>query len=204
MNYHGAVVGVFGGCHACYDGFIGHAIMIFTMPFWRWFKRLRVSTHSSIGFIYEDGYREIYEAREGKSWQGPISVERVQNWVKRSPKTRRFTMYDIPDYMVDMASALRKRKMCEDKLGVWLYSKMQLGRMGVRKHLKFIPMRPTPNNVVCSEAASIILYPQVNVLRLTGSPSFDLVNPYNFETAMKAVCMKKRSGRADVSDAYTK
>jgi hypothetical protein len=192
---------MFGGCHRS-GGFIAGAITVFTTWPWRWIKPRKVSSHSSVGFIYQDGYREIFEAREGKSWQGPIPVSKVLDWVSRDPKKRRFTMYDIPEYMIDGAAARKKHARCLDMLRVWSYSTKQLPRMGVRKYLPFLPMRPTPNDVVCSEAADIILGPEVDVCKLTGKKSPDRVTPYDFERAMKAICAKPHHEPADTSDAY--
>lgn len=201
MNHHGAIIGMFGGCHRS-EGVIGTAIMVFTTWPWHWVRPRNVASHSSVGFIYEDGYREIFEAREGKSWQGPIPVSKVEAWVLRNPKKRRFTMYDLPSYMIDMEAALRKRKRCVEMLEVWVYSVGQLPRMGVRKYLPFLPINTTPNNVVCSEAATIILGPEVDVCRLTGKSNPDLVNPYDFEKAMKAITAEPRHAVADTTDAY--
>lgn len=201
MPGHGALVGMFGGCHRS-EGVVGAAIMVFTTWPWRWARPRSVASHSSVGFIYEDGYREIFEAREGKSWQGPIPVSKVEAWAARNPGRRRFTMYDIPHYMIDMAAALRKRRRCVEMLGVWRYSLIQLPRMGIRKYLPWLPINTTPNNVVCSEAATIILGPEVDVCRLTGKRKPDLVNPYDFERAMKALTVKPRHDVVDASDAY--
>jgi hypothetical protein len=197
---HGAPVGMFGGCHRA-PGFIGGAIMVFTTWPWRWAKSRKVATHSSVGFIYQDGYREIYEAREGKSWQGPIPVWKVEAWAAKEPK-RRFSMYDIPGYLVSADSACRKLARCEAMKGVWKYSMGQLPRMGLRKYLPFLPINTTPNNVVCSEAATIILGPEVDVCKLTGKSKPDLVTPFDFERAMKLLTSKPKRAPSDVSDAY--
>lgn len=201
MKEHGNIVGMFGGCHRA-EGFVAGAIMVFTTWPWRWFKPKKVSGHSSVGFIYEDGYREIYEAREGKSWQGPIPVEKVRKWVARNPKKRRFTTYDIPSDLLSRIDMTQKKKFCERKLGVWDYSIMQLPRMGVRKYLPFLPMKPTVNNVVCSEAATLVLEIQVPILATIGKPIADRVTPFDYERALKQICEEKEGGRPDVSDAY--
>lgn len=201
-NAHGKIVGLFGGCHHA-PGFVGTSIVVFTTWPWRWFRKKKVSTHSSVGVIYEDGYRELYEAREGKSWQGPIPVSKVEEWVARKPKQRRFTMYDIPADMISADAMNRKRAMCERFLKIWDYSIMQLPRMGVRKYLPFLPINHTPNEVVCSEAATIILSPEVPILRVAGKRTPDLVNPYDFEQALKRICIEPRHEVADVSDAYS-
>lgn len=199
MN-HGPVVGMFGGCHRS-SGAVASAITIFTTWPRRWFQPRKVASHSSVGFIYQDGYREIYEAREGKSWQGPIPVSKVEEWAHRNKK-RRFTMYDIPVYLIADRSARQKIAYCEDMLGVWTYSMKQLPRMGLRKYLPMLPMKPTPNKVVCSEAASIILGPQVNVCRLIGKKSPDRVTPFDFEQAMKLITAESKHKPADISHAY--
>ena len=183
---------MFGGCHRG-DGFLAAAITAFTTWPWRWFKPRKVSTHSSVGFVYPDGRREIYEAREGQSWQGPIAVETVQNWVARKPKKRRFTMYDIPAYKLNAVEAARKLRMCKAKKGVWKYSLLQLPRMGLRKYVPFLRMRTTPNAVVCSEAAALVFAPQVDVCKLTGKSTPDAVTPADFEQAMQAVCKKPKT-----------
>ena len=198
---HGAPIGMFGGCHRS-AGLVGNAIMVFTTWAWRWFKPSQVASHSSVGFIYADGYREIYEAREGKSWQGPIPVQLVKAWEARDPKKRRFTMYDIPAYLICDEGACRRLSRCEDMLRVWTYSMRQLPRMGIRKWLPFIPMKPTPNAVVCSEAATIILGPQVNVCQMTGRKTPDQVTPFDFEQAMKKLTAKPKHEPSDTSDAY--
>ena len=201
MNYHGPVIGMFGGCHRS-NGFIGAAIMVFTTWAWRWFKPIKVSTHSSVGFIYEDGYREIFEAREGKSWQGPIPVHKVDAWVARNPSKRRFTMYDIPDYLIPMEIALLKRLRCISMLEVWIYSLKQLPRMGLRKWLPFLPMKPTPNKVVCSEAAALILDPDCSILKTTGKSKADLIHPADFERALKIITAKPKHEIAETQGAY--
>jgi hypothetical protein len=197
---HGNIVGMFGGCHRS-SGFIGGAIMVATTWPWRWFKPSKVSSHSSIGFIYSDGYREIFEAREGKSWQGPIPVDKVERWVAENKK-RRFTMYDIPDNMISIESMSRKYLRCEAMLTVWTYSMMQLPRMGIRHFIPFLPMKPTPNKVVCSEAATIILGPDVDICRMTGKFSPDRVTPYDYEAALKLLTAKPKHQPADTKDAY--
>jgi hypothetical protein len=160
-----------------------------------------VSTHSSVGFVYQDGYREIYEAREGKSWQGPIPVSKVEAWAARNKK-RRFTMYDIPKHLISQESMVRKITQCEMMLQVWVYSKAQLPRMGLRRLLPFLPMKPTPNQVVCSEAGTLILGPEVDVCRLTGKRSPDRVTPYDFERAMQIITAEANHNPADTKDAY--
>lgn len=199
---HGKIVGMFGGCHSCTEGVVGKAIIACTTFVWRWFRPLEVSTHSSVGFIYEDGYREIFEAREGKSWQGPIPVEKVVAWAARNPKKRRFTMYDIPDCMIDGSMASLRWMFCYRQLSVWTYSVAQLPRMGLRKWLKFLPINATYNQVVCSEAATIVLDPPCPILRIAGVSKPDLVTPYLFEKAMKEICAEPRHEATDTSDAY--
>lgn len=202
MTDHGAIVGMFGGCHRS-DGAVGAAIMVCTSWFWRWFKPRKVSTHSSVGFIYEDGYREIFEAREGKSWQGPIPVSKVHAWVARNPHKRRFTMYALPGYLIPMNIAILKRRRCVAMLEVWTYSLPQLPRMGLRKYLPFLPINATPNKVVCSEAATLILDPEAGILKATGKRKADLVNPFLYEQALKKICAKPKHKPADTSDAYS-
>ena len=205
MSYHGRIVKMFGGCHACYDGFLGTAIMVSTTWFWSWFKRLKVPTHASIGFQYEDGYEEIFEAREGKSWQGPIPVAKVEAWALRNPKKRAFRKYYYPSYFLSEDEMQMKFRQCVHNLEIWTYSIKQLPRMGIRKILFFLPMRPTPNAVVCSEAATIISEPQIDILGVLGVKSADLVTPYLFEKACKLICTEGISLHkpADVSDAYS-
>lgn len=202
MNHHGPIIGMFGGCHRA-EGFVAAVIMVFTTWFWRWFKPMDVSTHSSVGFIYADGHREIYESREGKCWLGPIPVEKVEAWVARKPKKRRFTMYDIPAYLISGEAARRKHSRCEDMLFVWVYPIKQLPRMGIRKYLPFLPMKPTPNAPPCSESATIIFDPEVDVCKLVGKSIPDLITPYDFEHAMKAVCAAHRHKPTDTADAYS-
>ena len=198
---HGRIIGVFGGCH--HDGgLIGNSIMVFTTGFWRWFKPIDVSTHSSVGFIYQDGYREIFEAREGKSWQGPIPVSKVQAWVSRDPKRRRFTMYDIPSDIIDPGTAAMRYNFCMRMLGVWTYSTIQLPRMGLRKYLPFLPLNTTHNEVVCSEAATIVLDPPCHILCIAGVRNPDRVTPWLFELAMKEICAKERKKAQAASAAY--
>jgi len=192
---------MFGGCHHA-EGVVGAAIVAGTTFFWRWFKSLVVSTHSSVGFVYEDGYREIFEAREGKSWQGPIPASKVIAWQRRNPKKRRFTMYDIPLYLIDAEDCLSKRRQCEAMLKVWTYSLKQLPRMGIRKYLRFLPMKTSPNAVVCSEAATVILDPDAGVLRATGKRTADRVTPFAFERAMKHITAPPHHPPTDVSGAY--
>lgn len=201
MNYHGPIVGMFGGCHRS-DGFLAKAIMVCTTWFWRWFRRMEVASHSSVGFIYADGYRELYEAREGKSWQGPIPVSKVLAWVERNPKKRRFTMYDLPSYLIEMEATLQKKKRCEAMLEVWIYSIAQLPRMGIRKWLPFLPINATPNKVVCSEAAALILDPEAGILKAVGKRKADLITPFDFEKALQIICAKPKHKRADTSHAY--
>lgn len=198
---HGKIIGMFGGCHHA-GGALGAAIVACTTWSWRWLKPGKVSTHSSVGFIFEDGFRMIFEAREPNAWQGPIPVDKVVAWVAREPKKRRFTMYDIPEYMIDAAAAQRKYDRSQAMLRVWDYSVKQLPRMGVRKWLPFLPINATPNAVVCSEAATIILGPEVDVCKIVGKSKPDLINPFLFEKAMKAICAKPAHEPADVSNAY--
>lgn len=198
---HGRIVGMFMGCHRA-GGALGTAITVCTTWVWRWFKPSKVSTHSSVGFIYQDGYREIFEAREPNNWQGPISVERVLAWVNRK-KGRRFTMYDVPAYLIDHNAAERKYARCVAMLRVWTYSVKQLPRMGIRKWLPFIPINTTPNKVVCSEAATIILGPEVDVCDISGKKKPDLVTPYDYEQAARAICAKPRHHVADTTNEYT-
>ena len=200
---HGPIIGMFGGCHRG-NGFIAGSITYYTTWPWRWFRASKVSTHSSIGFIYANGYREIYEAREGQSWQGPIPIAKVRAWQLRKKKKRRFTMYDIPAHLIDMVEADKKHDYCESKLGVWSYSLFQLPRMGIRKYLPFLPINATPDKVVCSEAATIILGPQLDVCKIMGKRKPDLVTPFDFEQAMKSVTKKREGKLPDVSEAYAK
>ena len=198
---HGRIIGVFGGCH--HDGgLIGNSIMVFTTWPWRWLMPMKVSTHSSVGFIYQDGYREIFEAREGKSWQGPIPVSKVQAWVSRDPKRRRFTMYDIPSDIIDPGTAAMRYNFCMRMLGVWTYSTIQLPRMGLRKYLPFLPLNTTHNEVVCSEAATIVLDPPCHILCIAGVRNPDRVTPWLFELAMKEICAKERKKAQAASAAY--
>lgn len=198
---HGRIIGVFGGCH--HDGgLISNSIMVFTTWPWRWLRPMEVSTHSSVGFIYQDGYREIFEAREGKSWQGPIPVSKVQDWVSRDPKRRRFTMYDIPSDIIDPGTAAMRYTFCMRMLGVWTYSTIQLPRMGLRKYLPFLPLNTTHNEVVCSEAATIVLDPPCHILCIAGVRNPDRVTPWLFELAMKEICAKERKKAQAASAAY--
>jgi hypothetical protein len=198
---HGRIVGVFGGCHRA-PGAVGAAITAFTTAVHRWFKPMGVSTHSSVGFLYEDGYREIFEAREGKSWQGPIPVSKVHAWVAREPSKRRFTMYDIPTCLIDESMAVMRWNLCRRQLHVWTYSIKQLPRMGLRKWMRFLPINTTHNQVVCSEAATIILDPPCPILRIAGVRVPDLVTPYLFEKAMKEICAEPGHAPTDASSAY--
>lgn len=197
---HGRIIGMFMGCHRA-PGKLGVAITVCTTWIWRWFKPAAVATHSSVGFIYQDGYREIFEAREPKNWQGPIPVDRVLAWVNRK-KGRRFTMYDIPTYLLDARAAERKHGRCMALLQIWTYSVAQLPRMGIRKWLPFLPINTTPNAVVCSEGATLILGPEVGVCALTGKKKADLVTPFDYEQAAKAICAKPRHHIADTSNEY--
>jgi len=192
MNEHGKIIGMFGGCHHCSDTLAGKIIVFFTSPPWHW-KGKKTATHSSVGFIYDNGYREIYEAREGKSWQGPIPVTKVKRWVKRSPETRRFTMYDIPEFHIDAEKAASKKDRCEAMLKMWSYNMLQLPYIALGRF--FIPITTfrSPNDVVCSEAASMILEPDVPVISLTGRRSVDLVTPRDFEKAMISITKQKGS-----------
>lgn len=200
----GGPVGMFGGCHSTTEGIVGPAIIACTTWFPRWLRPLAVSTHTSVGFIYADGYREIFEAREGKSWQGPIPVEKVEAWVARNQSRRRFTMYDIPRPLIDQSIAGRKHALAMRNRAIWKYSLRQLPRMGLRKWLPFLPLRPTPNAVVCSEAATIVLDPECGVLRTLGLLVPDRVTPYLFEKAMKAICKKPYKEPACVADEYSR
>lgn len=198
---HGKLVGMFGGCHHS-EGFVGAAIVACTTFLPRWFRSIKVSTHSSVGFIYADGYREIFEAREGKSWQGPIPVYKVEDWVARMPKKRRFTMYDIPDCMINASMTAMRWNLCYRQLSVWTYSLFQLPRMGLRKWLRFLPINATYNQVVCSEAAAIVLDPPCPVLRVAGVSKPDLVTPFLFEKSMIEICAKPTHAVAETRDAY--
>ncbi len=199
MN-HGPPIAMFGGCHRS-AGPLGVAIMLCTTWPWRWLKPGQVSTHSGVGFVYRDGHREIYEAFEGAGWRGPIPVLKVEGWVSRN-KRRRFTMYDIPEYLISPDAATYKLKRCEALMGVWRYSIWQLPRMGLRHFLRFLPINTTADKVVCSEAATIIFDPEIDVCKLTGKRKPDLVTPYDFEQAMKLVTAKPKRAPGDSSDAY--
>lgn len=199
---HGKIVAIFGGCHSSLDGLLGKAIVVFTTWPWRWFKMLKVSTHSSVGFQYEDGYEEIFEAREGKSWQGPIDATRVDEWVRRKPRKRRFTKYYIPDHLIGQEGLERKYELCVHNLSIWTYSIKQLPRMGLRKYLPHLPINATPNEVVCSEGATIVMEPQIPVMANVGKDKADLVTPFLFEKAMKRICKKPTHAPSDTSDAY--
>ncbi len=202
MNVHGEITEMFGGCHSALDGTIGKAIVIFTTWPWRWLKALKVSTHSSVGFVYADGFEVIFEAREGKSWQGPIPASKVDAWVRRNPKKRRFTRHYIPEHYLSRKEMQKKYNLCEHNLSVWTYSIAQLPRMGLRKYLPFLPINATPNKVVCSEGGTIIMEPHVPVLANCGKSKADLVTPFLFEKAMKRICLKPKHKPADTSDAY--
>ena len=199
---HGPIVAMFGGCHSNTKGPVGKAIIGFTTWPWRWFKPKAVSTHSSVGFRFQDGHEVIFEAREGKSWQGPIPVEKVEAWVRRDPKTRRFTKYYVPNHYMTMGTMQLKYDLCMFNLRVWIYSIAQLPRMGLRKYLPFLPINQTPDKVVCSEAATIILHPQVPVLRYAKKKKADLVTPFLYERAMRKICQPSLHRPADASDAY--
>lgn len=111
-------------------------------------------------------------------------------------------MYDIPSDIIDPGTAAMRYNFCMRMLGVWTYSTIQLPRMGIRKYMPFLPLGTTHNEVVCSEAATIVLDPPCPILRVAGVRNPDMITPWLFEMAMKTICAKERKKAQAASAAY--
>jgi hypothetical protein len=185
------------------EGFVGNSIARVTCPLhWNLLpkKLATVPSHASVMFRLEDGRLVIYEAMEGKGWRGPIDFAKVEAWAAEKPG-RWVRTFWIPDALISEREADRKLKLCHERLNVWRYSTIQLPRMGIRKYVN-LPMKPTYNDVVCSEAGSIMLAPQVDVPMMCRKPSHDYITPYQLQCAMEALTMPARHGAVSTDDAY--
>jgi hypothetical protein len=186
-------------------GPLGNAIARVTAPFLHNFspKRLRnIPSHISIVWELASGRQVIYEALEGKGWRGPIDMADVLAWAQRKEK-RWVRTHWIPTLTITPEDATRKLHVAHARLRTWKYSTIQLPRMGIRKYWD-LPMKPTPNDVVCSEAASIFAAPEIDIPMLCGKPAHDFINPYQFEQAICRYLYTDTHKPVDVSDAYTK
>lgn len=185
------------------DGPISTAIARATAPFLWQFSRKKmaeVPSHISVIFQLSDGRRVIYEALEGEGFRGPIPMEKVEKWAAEKEK-RWVRTYWIPWEYINKDSADYKLEFLHSRLGLWEYNTIQLPRMWLRKRLN-IPMRTTPNKVVCSEVGSKMLAPQIDIPMLCSKPSHDYINPFQIEQAIKRLLCKDGRPVPAVAEAY--
>lgn len=171
------------------DAKLSHAIAWLTAP-WKWrlsLKRLaEVCSHVFIWFRKEDGSVWYFEALISNGWKGPKPVEKVLKWSQVSPDrwVRFFELWTYPDLGMQAAWSL-----CHEKLGVWSYAEKQLRLMPRTQWLGRRLVGPTPNEVICSEAASRILYAgtcRCDFRKFTKRKAFDWIAPQS----MMEACMR--------------
>jgi len=127
--------------------------------------------HMGIGFKLLTGEQIYYEALFGKGFIGAKPLIRLQNFVKENPKRK----YALEYTDLNESQSQEKLNRCEEMKGTAGYAELQLLFMAMSERYH-IPVPRSKNRVVCSEAVSRILYPEID-LRDSRRSRHDMVNP---------------------------
>jgi len=131
-------------------------------------------SHCGLMFDLKDGSTVYYESHLTVGFSGPWGIKRLTDWLSRDPDrwARRYPL----DLNADQLDALYKA--CEHHRGRWPYAVGQLGQMWRWVRLG-VPIKSSPDETVCSEAVSRLLYEATaqNIARETGRGGHDYVAP---------------------------
>jgi hypothetical protein len=131
-----------------------------------------VWTHAGLMFQLADGSEVYYEALAGEGVAGPRPAAELIDWQARRPADRKLLILELPDLA---PAAGIKLAITETYKSLVTYSELALlahwffARFGV-------PLKDTPNRVICSELVSRILAPEYRVPCDT-YPNHDCVTP---------------------------
>ena len=134
-------------------------------------------SHQLIGFELVDGSPVYYESLYKTGFTGPHDLAKLTAWLAKNP-ARKFVKTFVP---IDAAASQAKRLAADrmaGNMGVGHqagYGKLQLLLMAAFERYG-IPVPASPNHVVCSEAVSRLLCPEID-LRDHRRKSHDEVNP---------------------------
>ena len=127
--------------------------------------------HMGGGFDLSDGTSEIYEALFGRGFIGPTPLRSLKAWQLRQPERKMAIVYlDLDEEQSEV-----KRQTCKRMVGTIGYAEFQLVLMGLFERYG-LPVPRSPRRVVCSEAWSRILHPEMD-LRDRRRRRDDYVNP---------------------------
>ena len=127
--------------------------------------------HMGIGFNLSNGMQIYYEALFAQGFVGPISISELHNFIIEKPKRK----YAIEYTDLNESQSRQKLKACEEMRGTAGYAELQLLAMAMSERYH-IPVPRSPRRVVCSEAVSRILSPEIE-LRDSRRTRHDMVNP---------------------------
>jgi hypothetical protein len=176
-------------------------VAVSVIPFWTfrrddWFNRATAVitdgpwAHMGLAFRCACCAGVYYEALRGEGFVGPLPLERLIAWGAK-PGHR----LCLGDTRIDAAMAERMRHECDltvadKRIGYWA---PQLPAMALMERF-WIPVRHSPRQIVCSEIASRILAPGMD-LRDRRRKRFDEVNP---NSAWRRYC-EIQAGHGSVS-----
>jgi len=164
-------VSMWAGCSRA-PGLVSARIAAVTAPP-SWLFRMdldKVPSHAFLYFEMSDSSTVLCEAHAFEGWQ--VKDGRViQEFA-----TRRGCWAKLWRLPFDEERAYWKLVRCRGKVGTWTYSESQIARMLLWRRLR-LPMRRSRNRVVCSEADSRILAPEINLPKYFNLKDHDYVMP---------------------------
>lgn len=129
-------------------------------------------THCGIGFKMVDGSEIYYEALAGQGVVGPRPLEDLVLWQLRKPASRQVLVLEFPDLA---QAADTKRQLVEGDKYLVTYSELALlGHWFLARY--GLPLKDTPNRVICSEYVSRKLPPDYDP-RCAAYPNHDSITP---------------------------
>lgn len=128
-------------------------------------------SHMGIGFELTDGSEIYFEALKHDGFVGPKPISSVRKYVAEN--TARKLVLEYTPLNEDISN--RKLIECKKLVGTVGYYSFQLALMGLSERYHF-PVPRSPSRVVCSEAVSRIVFPEID-LRDSRRTRHDMVNP---------------------------
>ena len=168
------------------SGFISNMIARSCSPISKTFSKKHThNVPSHVGLLFEttDG-PVVFEAhlKYRPGWQGPKPWQILVNRGAEEEETRRLWTVN-PELSVNSAQDIWE--MCHSQLGLWDYHPGQLGLIYLWRRFK-IPIPQSSAKVVCSEAVGRASYPHINLLKIVGVKSFDLLTPANIISGLNS------------------
>jgi len=127
--------------------------------------------HVGIAFEYSDGSIVCFEARSDEGFVGPFPFQDVKDYVNA-----RGGKYFIGKPLeIDTEDVQKIYQKAISMIGSVSYSKGQLGLIFLAERYG-LPIRRSPNKIVCSEGVAVLVYPNVD-LRDCDHDTVDKVTP---------------------------